>query len=113
MSTLHPDVLLEIRLSAAMGRNQYTRDVQPVIDEVRQIAGGRPDLLHRQVGGWVGYHGIPENAALTSALLDAFPGAVPYIREGQERRNRGSHSTPSVRTQKTPPATSKNEAAGG
>ncbi|MDF2917871.1 MAG: hypothetical protein K0S70_2088 [Microbacterium sp.] len=106
MSTLHPDVMLEIQLSAAMSRNQYIRDAQPIIDEVRQIAGGRPDILHRQVGIWVGYHGIPENAALTSALLDAFPGAVPFIREGQARRGRGSHSTPSVRTPKQPPATS-------
>jgi hypothetical protein len=103
MSVLHPDVLLSIALSAAMGRNQYTRDVQPIIDEVRQLAGGRPDILYSEVGRWVGYHGIPENAALTSALLGAFPGAVPFIREGQERRNRGSHSTPSVRTMKQPP----------
>jgi hypothetical protein len=104
MTVLHPDVLLSISLSAAMSRNQYTADPQPIIDELRQLGGGRPDILLPDVGRWIGYHGIPENAALTSALLEAFPGAVPFIAEGQRTRDRGSHSTPRVNDEKPPTA---------
>jgi hypothetical protein len=93
MSVLHPDVMLSIALSAAMGRDQYTREPQPVIDELRQLGGGRPDILLPEVGRWIGYHAIDENQILTSALLAAFPGAMPYIAEGQQRRGKPPHGT--------------------
>ncbi|MCC4906991.1 hypothetical protein [Microbacterium sp. cx-59] len=93
MTVLHPDVMLSISITAAMSRDQYTGHPQPVIDELRQLGGARTDILLPDVGRWIGYHGIEENKILTSALLAAFPGAVSFIAEGQERRGKPPHGT--------------------
>lgn len=89
MSTLHPDVLLSVQLGAVIGRDQYSSD-QTLIDakiaEIRELAGVRTDILNREVGSWVGYYDSPETKSLVVALLAAFPGAVPWLSLGRERR---------------------------
>jgi hypothetical protein len=91
MSVLHPDVQLSVEIGALIGRDKYTRD-QAVIDakiaDLRKLAGVRTDILNRDVGSWVGYYDSPETKPLIVALLAAFPGAVPWISLGQERRGR-------------------------
>jgi hypothetical protein len=106
---MHPDTLLSVQLGAIIGRDKYTRDPDVLaakIAELRAHAGVRTDILNREVGSWVGYYDSPEMQPLVVALLDAFPGAVPWLSLGQERRGRGAHSTPSVATTKQPPTTS-------
>lgn len=89
---MHPDTLLSIQIGAIVGRDKYTRDPAPVIDELRRIAGVRQDILDRETGTWIGYYDQPETQPLVVALLEAFPGAVKSIRAGQERRGR-THRT--------------------
>lgn len=92
---MHPDRLLSVKLGADLGRDKYTRDPDVIaakIDGLRALAGVRTDILDREVGSWIGYYDSPETQPLVAALLAAFPGAVPHIRAGQERRGR-VHST--------------------
>lgn len=83
---MHPDTLLSIQLGATIGRDKYTRDPAPVIAELRRLAGVRQDILDREVGVWIGYYDQPETRPLVVALLEAFPGAVQWIKSGQDRR---------------------------
>jgi len=100
MERMHPDTLLSVHLGALTGRDKYSTDPAvhaAVIAELRALAGVRTDTLHAEVGRWVGYYGDDHTAARCSALLAAFPGALPYIREGQERRQKPAHGTYEVR----------------
>jgi hypothetical protein len=95
MSTLHPDVQLSAEIGALIGRDKYTRDPELIdrkITDLRKLAGVRTDILNREVGSWIGYYDSPETQPLVVALLAAFPGAVPWISLGQERRGR-AHGT--------------------
>lgn len=95
-SGLDPDTALDVRLSAICGRNQYTKDPAPVIDELHQAAGDRLDILARVAGRWAGFYDSPHTAPLCSALL-LIPGALEWVALGRARRDAGSHSAPMVR----------------
>lgn len=91
--SMDSDTALSIRLGAIMGRDRYTRDPGPIIEELRTAAGVRVDILNREVGSWVGYYDHPATKPLVVALLAAFPGALPWLRAGQQRRAAGAHGT--------------------
>lgn len=86
MPALHPDVLLSVHLDALCGRNQYTTDPGPVIEEIHAAASGRDHVRDVAVGTWVGYFRTPETTALCDALLTAFPGAREHVATGAGRR---------------------------
>ena len=95
-SGLDPDAALDVRLSAICGRHRYTTDAAAVIDELRQIAGDRVDILARVAGSWVGYYGDDHTRNLCKALLE-IPGAIDWVALGRTRRDAGSHGAPMVR----------------
>lgn len=95
-SPLEPDVQLDVLLSAICGRNQYTRDPEPIIAELLAAAKGRADALARTAGIWVGYFESPERAPLAEALR-RIPGAKTWIAEGRHRRGIPRHSAPLIR----------------
>lgn len=95
-SGLDPDTALDVHLSAICGRNQYTKDPAPVIDELRAVAGDRLDILAHVAGRWVGFYDSPYTATLCKALL-LIPGAVHWVSLGRKRRDAGTHSAPFVR----------------
>lgn len=93
---LDPDTALDVRLSAICGRNQYTKDPAPVIEELHQVAGHRLDILARVAGRWAGFYESPYTAPLCTALLE-IPGALDWVALGRSRRDAGSHGAPMVR----------------
>lgn len=93
---LDPDTALDVRLSAICSRHRYTTDAVAVIDELRDIAGDRTDILGRVAGSWVGYYGDDHTRALCKALLEIH-GAADWVGHGHTRRNAGSHGAPMVR----------------
>lgn len=95
-STLHPLVQLGVELSAMCGRDKYSTDPAvhaAAVDELRQHAGVHVDVLHEEVGRWVGFYSDDYTKMRAAALLDAFPGCVPHIKVGVERRGAGGHKT--------------------
>ena len=94
---LHPDTLLSIHLSATMSRNRYTSDPGPVIDELRQIAGDRLDILAEEVGRWIGYYEDDHTRTLTTALRALPLDMDDAIALGQFRRHEPPPSTERTR----------------
>lgn len=92
---MHPDVTLSVELDAICGRNRYTKDPGPVLDELRAAAGDRVDVLTESVGTWVGYFEDEHTRALCVALRE-LPGLEPWIALGKHRRHTLGHSTPVV-----------------
>lgn len=95
MSELSRDRQLDVELSAIMGRDRFTQDPQPVIDELRAVSGRHVDVLASTVGQWIGFYGSKDTQPLVDALLAAFADLdlAPGIALGAERRNRPTHST--------------------
>jgi len=92
-SALHPDTLLSVRIGGILGRDKYTQDPDPIILELRQVAGVRTDILNREVGSWIGYYDTPETKPLIIALLAAFPGCLTWINHGTQQRAKPMHGT--------------------
>lgn len=90
---LTPDVLLGIKLSAICGRNQYTTDPGPVIDELIAAAGDRADILAQEAGIWSGFHEQDEYRRMLAIALRDFPGMAKWAIVGRERRGAPRHST--------------------
>lgn len=88
-----PDTLLGIRLSAIMCRNQFTRDPEPVIAELRAAAGDRLDILTDEAGRWIGFYEDAHTAPLAAALRELPLDMDEAIALGRSRRNAGTHST--------------------
>lgn len=86
MSTLRPDVALSVHLDAICGRNQYTKNPGPVVEEIRAASAGHTRLRDVTVGEWVGYFRAPETTILCDALLVAFPDAQDHVATGEARR---------------------------
>lgn len=95
-SPLDQDTMLDVTLSAICARNQYTRDVAPVIAELTAAARGRGDVLARAAGIWAGYFDAAETRTLATALR-GIPGAEQWVAEGRRRRGIPRHSAPTVR----------------
>ncbi len=95
MTRLHPDTADDIRLSAILSRNQYTRDPAPVIAELRTAAADRADLLPAVVGGWIGYYDSADTRPLVDALrAEVDPAELqPWEDVARGRRSMG-HTTP-------------------
>lgn len=85
--------LLNIELSAICSRNQYTREPELVIEELRRRSGPRIDILARVAGSWAGYYADDYTATLCAALVD-IEGAGEWIALGRQRRGRPPHHTP-------------------
>ncbi|UUE19312.1 hypothetical protein [Microbacterium sp. J1-1] len=90
---LHPDVTLGIAISCVMSRNRYTRDPAPVIDELYATAGGRLDLLTREVGRWIGFYEDDYVRALATALRALPLDMADEIEIGRKRRFSGTRGT--------------------
>ncbi len=95
-SPLDPEVQLDVLLSAICGRNQYTRDPEPVVQELFAAAEGKDAVLARTAGIWIGYFESSETAPL-SAALRRIPGVEAWIAEGRRRRGIPRHSAPLIR----------------
>lgn len=92
--------LLSVQLGGILGRDKYTRDPDVIaakIAELRAHAGVHVDLLNREVGSWVGFYDSDETRPLVTALLAEFPGAVPWLTVGRERRGKPMHGTYEIR----------------
>ncbi len=90
---LTPEDRLDVHLSAICSRNRYTTDPWPVIDELRQAAGDRTDVLARVAGSWAGYF-EDEHTATLAAALRTIDDATPWVADGRERRGRPTHGAP-------------------
>lgn len=85
---LDDDTRLEIALSAAITRHQYTRDPSALLAELRTLSGPRIDILAEVAGSWAGYHEHdPDTQTVVAALLGV-PGAGRWVQAGRDR-NRG------------------------
>lgn len=78
---IHPDVALNVALSAICGRNRYTKDPALVVDELRVMAGDRTDILAQVAGTWAGYYRDQYTQRLCDALLE-IPGAEGWVELG-------------------------------
>lgn len=85
--------LLDIELSALCSRERYTTDPEPVIAELRQLAGKRTDILAEVAGLWAGYFGDEYTRPLADALL-TIDGVEPWAELGRTRRGAPPHSAP-------------------
>lgn len=86
MGRLTSDILLSVTLDAICSRNRYTKDPEPVIEELRTQAGERIDILTESVGTWVGFFESVHTMTLCAALRH-LPGVEPWI-EGGNRSTR-------------------------
>lgn len=89
---LRPDVALGVKLSAIMGRNQFTADPRPVIDELLEVAGPHADDLAQEAGLWAGYHHDSAASAPLVSALEGIPGARHWFALGRKRAG-GTHRT--------------------
>ncbi len=87
---LHPDVALDITLSATCSRNRYTDDPGPVIAELRALAGRRTDILARVAGSFAGYYDTPDTHTLCAALVTEIEGAAGWVPHGRDMRERSA-----------------------
>lgn len=95
-SALHPLVHLGVQISSLCSRDKYATDPAvhaAAVEEIRRLAGIHTDIRDYEVGVWVGYYGDEYTNARAAALLDAFPGCVPHVSLGAERRGAGGHKT--------------------
>jgi hypothetical protein len=89
-------VQLGVEISAMCSRDKFSTDPAvhaSAVEEIRRHAGVHTDVLHEEVGRWVGFYGDEYTRMRAAALLDAFPGCVPHIALGIERRGAGGHGT--------------------
>jgi len=84
--------MLDVHLSATCSRNRFTADPGPVIDQLRQIAGDRLDILAMVAGTWAGYYRDTYSAVLCDALLE-IPGARKWEASGRAQRGKKVHGT--------------------
>lgn len=97
MTALHPLRFLGVQISSLCSRDKYSTDPAvhaAAVDEIRKIAGVHTDLRDHEVGVWLGYYGDEYTKTRAAALVDAFPGCVPHIALGAQRRGAGGHRTP-------------------
>lgn len=90
---LSPLVRLSVHLDAICSRNRYTRDPQPVIDELTTTAGPHTDVLAESVGTWIGYFEDDDTRTLCAALR-TIPGVDEWIPVGRARFAAPHHRTP-------------------
>lgn len=86
--------MLDVQLSAVCTRNMLTRDPDPVIAELRALAGDDLELLAQVAGRVSGWYESPETMPLCAALVDQIEGAAPWAQVSRERRTRGVHGGP-------------------
>lgn len=89
---LHPDVALDVQLSAICSRNRYTKDPGPVLAELRAVAGDRVDVLAKVAGSWAGYYDNEHTHTLAAAMLE-LDGVGPWVELGRQRRTKPPHGT--------------------
>jgi hypothetical protein len=90
---LSADTRLSVKLSAIMAKNAYTTDPEPVVAELRRVAGPRLDILTEEVSLWIGFHDSEHTRTLTDALRALPLDLDDAIAEGDRRRRAGHHST--------------------
>lgn len=92
---LSPRTALDVAMSAVVTRNLRTNNPEPVLDELRALAGGDHELLAEVAGLSVGYYRDEQSAALCDLLEAEVDGAEPWVQLGRQRRARGVHGHPS------------------
>lgn len=90
---LHPDVLLDVQLSAICSRHRYDRDPAPAIEELLAAAGDRAEILAMEAGRWAGYYDDEHTTVLATAILAEIPDAGRWAVVGREQRARPAHGT--------------------
>lgn len=90
---LDPDTALDVALSTVCGRNRYTTDPGPVIDELRRVAGDRADVLAQVAGRWAGFYRDQYTRVLCDALLE-LPGTAEWAELGRVRAAAPTHGAP-------------------
>jgi hypothetical protein len=99
---LDADTLLGVHLDAICSRNCYTKDPQPVIDELLKVAGERLDLLAKNVGTWAGFwERDPNVRPLALALQQRIPGASDWVELGRSRASSPAHGTGGIHAPRT------------
>lgn len=83
--------MLDVQLSAFVSRNLLTRDPDPVIAELRRMAGEDVELLAEVCGSCAGWYEAPETMPLCAALVDQIVGAAPWAVAARERRSAPTH----------------------
>ncbi|MFF7683883.1 hypothetical protein ACFZA2_14115 [Microbacterium sp. NPDC007973] len=94
---LTPRVALDVAMSSVLTRNIRTGDPEPVIAELRALAGEDVDLLREVCGLAVGYYRDGYSAVLCDALEAQIDGLGSWIELGRSRRARGVHGGPEQR----------------
>lgn len=83
--------MLDVQLSAIASRHRFTTDPNPVIDELRQLAGVRTDILAHMAGTWAGYY-EDENTRPLATALRGINGAEQWVALGRKRRGYPNHA---------------------
>lgn len=91
---LSPRTMLDVALSAAISRSLLTRDPDPVIAELRALAGDDVELLAQVAGGCAGWYEAPQTAVMCAALVDQIAGAASWAQAARERRSQSVHGAP-------------------
>lgn len=94
---LSPRVALDVAMSAVLTRNIRTGDPEPVIAELRALAGDDHELVREVAGLFIGYYRDTYSEALCDALVAQIDGLGPWIELGRRRRARGVHGGPEQR----------------
>lgn len=95
---MRSELLLDIHLSALCHRHQYTSDPDSAINELREAAGRRGDILAATAGHWIGYYDHPSRNALISAMRREFPECERWIDAGHAQRATLAHSAGDYRS---------------
>lgn len=82
--------MFDIQVAGILSRNQYTRNPEPVVDEVAEL--GPAEKVSWSVGAWIGYYDHPDRATLIDALRRRFPDAAQHEHIGQASRAKPIHS---------------------
>ena len=94
---LSPRTALDVAMSSVITRNLRTSDPEPVVAELRALAGPDVDLLSEVCGLAVGYYRDSYSAALCDTLEAQIDGLEPWIEIGHRRRARRVHGGPEQR----------------
>jgi len=94
---LNAQTAVDVALSATITRNLLTREVGPVLVELRALAGDDHELLAEVAGTCSGYYEGEHRQALCDALAAEIEGVEPWIVIGRERRARVVHGGPEQR----------------
>lgn len=81
-------------MTATITRNLLTNDPEPVVTELRALAGDDVVLLAQVAGRVAGFYDSPYTHTLCAALAAEIEGADAWVPLGRERRSAPVHGAP-------------------